>query len=224
LGKLLAERWPDYDPASLAYAVRYILPLVQIPPRGIWGQGGQATWTTVESWLGRPVATETAPDFLVPRYLAAFGPASVMDMQNWSGLTRLSEVFDRLRPQLRPFRNDAGVELFDLPEAPRPDPETPAPPRFFPEYDNLFLGHADRTRIVPPGRGSRYVAGYAFTVDGVFRGVWKFRRTNDVTTLLIDSFDPLSPAEEASLLDEAHGLVAFAEPDTAHDIQFTKIS
>ncbi|MDQ3695922.1 MAG: winged helix DNA-binding domain-containing protein [Chloroflexota bacterium] len=224
LGKLLAERWPEYDPASLAYAVRYILPLVQIPPRGIWGQGGQATWATVETWLGRPVATATAPDALVPRYLAAFGPASVMDMQNWSGLTRLSEIFDRLRPRLRAFHDEAGVELFDLPEAPRPDPETPAPPRFFPEYDNLFLGHADRARIVPPGRGSRHVAGYAFTVDGFFRGVWKFQRTKATTTLLIDPFDPLSPAEEAALLDEARGLLAFATPETAHAILFTRIS
>lgn len=224
LAKLLAERWPEHDPASLAYAVRYIVPLVQIPPRGIWGSGGLATWATVESWLGQPVGSGTEPDWLVPRYLAALGPASVMDMQNWSGLTKLAEVFEGWRPRLRTFRNEDGVELFDLPEAPRPDPETPAPIRFCPEYDNLLLGHADRTRLIPLDRRARYVTGSAFLVDGLFRGVWKLRRGKDVSALEIDPFVSLSPEEEAAVLEEAGGLLEFAAPGRAHDVRFTVVT
>lgn len=224
MARRLTERWPEHDPLSLAYAVRYIVPLVQIPPRGVWGKTGQATWATVEAWLGQPVRASTAPDPLVPRYLAAFGPASVMDMQNWSGLTKLTEVFERWRPRLRTFRNEDGVELFDLPEAPRPNPETPAPVRFCPEYDNLLLGHADRTRLIPLERRARYVTGNAFLVDGFFRGVWKFRRGKDRTTMEIDPFEALTPDEEVAVLAEASHLLTFAAPDQAHDIRFTTVT
>lgn len=220
LRTLLAARWPDHDPESLAYAVRYIVPLVQLPPRGVWGKGGQVTWTTVEAWLGQPVGTDRSPDWLVPRYLAAYGPASAMDMQNWSGLTKLSEIFDRMRPDLRTFLNEARVELFDLPDASRPDPGEPAPVRFLPEYDNLLLGHADRNRFVGTEQPSRYVTGNAFLVDGLFRGVWKPRRTKTATDLEIDPFDPLSPGEEEAVREEAGRMLEFLAPGKAGEIRF----
>src|SRR5947208_633573 len=113
LGKRLAQRWQDRDPVSLAYAVRYLVPMVQVPPRGLWQKSGQPTWRSLQSWLGQPVEGSDAPDRLVLRYLAAFGPASAKDIATWSWLTRVREIIDRLRPALRVCRDERGGELFD---------------------------------------------------------------------------------------------------------------
>jgi hypothetical protein len=227
LGRLLRERWPDRDATSLAYAISYLLPLVQVPPRGVWGTSGPAAWTTVEAWLGRGQPPDPSPEELLRRYLAAFGPATVADAQRWSGLTRLREVAERLRPRPRSFRDEDGRELFDLPDAPRPDPDTPAPPRFLPEYDNLLLSHADRRRVIvdrrmpplPPGNGG--VCG-AVLVDGFFRATWRIERQGGAATLLVMPFEPLSPRDRADLAEEGVGLLAFAADEaTGHDVVFT---
>ena len=229
LSKLLSKQWPDRDAASLAYAVSYQVPLVQVPPRGIWGSitQGQATWTTMEAWLGRPLDPAPSPDDVVMRYLTAFGPATVMDIRTWSVLPGLRAVTERLRPCLRTFRDERGRELFDLPDAPRPDPETPAPVRFLPEYDNLLLSHADRTRFMSeehktplfPGNGG--ALGYVL-VDGEFRGTWKIvRQRGDRATLTVEPFTALSRQETDALAEEGARLLAFAATDAAaRDIQF----
>ncbi len=226
LGAALAQQWPDRDPDALAQAIRAHLALIQVTPRGVWNGSGPIAHTSAEVWLGRPLDPAPSLDDLIMRYLAAFGPASVMDAQAWSGLTRLGDVFERLRPRLCIFHDEHGVELFDLPDAPRPDPETPAPPRFLPDYDNILLGHADRTRIVANARQQGL-----FTSNGVLRGSillggyvagrWDIKQDRRNATLLVTPFAPLSGQDETALAEEGARLLAFsANSAETRDVQF----
>jgi Winged helix DNA-binding domain len=223
LGRLLQEQLPDWDAVSMAYIAREQLPLVQLPPRAVWGAGGQTVLTTAEHWLGRPLATDPEPDAMFLRYLAAFGPASVRDAQAWSGLTRLRAVADRLRPRLLVFRDEAGRELFDLPDAPRPDPDTPVPVRFLGEYDTVLLAHADRSRITAEEHRRRLftangIVRSAVLVDGFVRGLWGIERRPGGASLLITPFasgGPLAEADRAALAEEGARLLDFAAPDAA---------
>ncbi|MEU9559229.1 winged helix DNA-binding domain-containing protein [Streptomyces fumanus] len=220
LREALGAQWPDADPGALSVAARCLLPLVQITPRGLWGRSGQVTLTTAEHWLGRPAAPVPAPDATVLRYLAAFGPASVRDMQTWAGLTRLRPAFERLRPRLLTFRDPAGTELFDLPDAPRPAPDTPAPPRFLPEFDNLLLSHADRTRVVPPAHRGRArqgnLAHRTLLVDGFLAGLWRL----DADALVVEAFGDLTAVQRREVTEEAERLLATMHPDGPYAIRF----
>lgn len=226
LGALLRERWPDREANALAQAIRALAPLVQVPPRGLWGVSGQTTLTTTEAWLGQPLATDTAPDALILRYLAAFGPATIADAQKWSGLTALRAPFARLRPRLLTFRDERGRELFDLPDAPRPDPATPAPARFLAEFDNVLLAHADRTRITSEEHRARFMTVNGLVlgtvlVDGFVGGLWKIARERGAATLHVTPFAPLALPARAALTEEGARLLAFAAPGEQHDIAFT---
>jgi Winged helix DNA-binding domain len=227
LGRRLVARGIGDDVEAIGNATRVHVPLVQVPPRGVWGRSGQAKYAPIESWTGRELEGRPSIEELVLRYLRAFGPASVMDMQNWSGLTKLREPFERLRPRLLAFRDEEGRELFDLPDAPRPDPGTPAPVRFLGEYDNVLLGHADRSRIIPadfPWREmlapGRWVSN--LLVDGVLRGTWWIERDGKRSaTLAIRPFGELRPAERDEVAAEAERMIAFAAPEVAvHDVRF----
>lgn len=224
LRETLSVEWPDADPFALGLAARCRLPLVQVTPRGLWGKSGQVALTTAEHWLGRPAEEAPAPETVVRRYLAAFGPASVKDMQAWAGLTRLREAFERLRPELLTFRDDKGTELFDLPDAPRPDPETPAPSRLLPEFDNLLLSHADRSRVVPPDLKGRSWQGNqahrTFLVDGFLAGLWKL----DADVLTLEPFGSLTRRQRADLVEEAERTLTTLHGDGAYDIRFGTVA
>jgi len=215
LARRLGARWPDRDAATLSYAARYLLPLVQVPPRGLWGQSGPATVAGLEAWLGRPLGRTDAPDVWVLRYLRSHGPATIADVSTWSWLTGVRDVVERVRPQLRTFRDERGRELFDVPDAPLPDPDTPAPVRFLPEYDNALLSHADRTRIVPRGRqvplppGNGAVMG-TMLVDGYLRGTWRIVRHDGSAVLMVEPDAPLAPAERLEVEQEGDALLRFA--------------
>jgi hypothetical protein len=224
LGRLLATAWPERDPISLAYAVTSLVPVVQVPPRGVWGKGGQARWTTAEAWLGHnPVETPPIAE-TVMRYLAAFGPASVADFRAWSYLRVPPDVLESLRAKLRIFRDERGRELLDVPEGGLPDPETPVPPRFVSEFDNVLVAYDDRSRIIPPEH-SRWVLTHLgasmVLVDGVIRGVWQIARADGTARLVVSLFDPLPSEDQAAVEAEGLALLRFAASDAAsHVVEF----
>ena len=217
LGQALAARWPDHPPAALAQAVRAFVPLVQVPPRAVWGRAGQSLHTSAERWLGQPSrADDAAPapssHELVTRYLAAFGPATVRDVAAWSRLTGLRAVLDRLRPSLVTFRDEQGAELFDLPSAPRPGGDVPAPVRLVAEFDNLVLSHADRSRVISAENTRRLytvngVIPGSVLIDGFVAGMWRLARSRDTATLTIELFGPAAGARRAGRRGRARARV-----------------
>ena len=212
LGKRLQERWPDADANSMGYAIRFLVPVLQPPPRGLWGKGGLAHVETIERWLGRPLDSSPSVDDLVLRYLAAFGPATAKDVQVWSWLTGIREVLERLRPRLRIFRDEKGRELFDVPHAPFPDPDTPAPVRFLPEYDNIALSHDDRTRVIDRKFTEDIWMRGSILVDGFVRGTWRIDTRRGESVLKIGLFDSLAPTDRADVEAEAELLAGFLVP------------
>ncbi len=240
LGQALAAHWPDHPPAALAQAVRAFVPLVQVPPRAVWGRAGQSVHTSAEHWLGQPGPAPETPRpgrpaalaRLVTRYLGAFGPATVRDVQAWSGLTGLKAVLEQLRPSLVTFRDEQGAELFDLPTAPRPGGDTPAPPRLVAEFDNLVLSHAERSRVISPGATSRIstvngVIPGTVLIDGFVSGMWRLERARDAATLTIELFGQEAPrgpgSERDALAAEAGRVLAFGAPGTTHHVRFAPL-
>lgn len=213
--------FPGVDPALMAYAVRTHLPLVQIPPGGTWGFTGSPAHMEASSWLEQPLADVQGNDglkLLVLRYLAAFGPATVKDIQAWSGLLRLQGVVEALKGELRIFRDEQGNELFDLPDAPLPDEHVAAPPRLLPEFDNLILSHADRRRIVADKHrpliflsAGRVRA--TFLVDGFVAGTWKVEKdaSAGMAGVVLKPFEPLADKVHAELVEEGERLMKFVE-------------
>jgi hypothetical protein len=211
LGPLLEQRWPDAPAASLAQVVTYLLPVIQIPPRGLWGKSGPAAWATLEDWAGMPVPGGAKPRELVLRYLAAFGPASISDIRVWSRLNGLREVVDGMRSELCVHTNEDGTELLDVPDGVIMDEDAPAPPRFLPEYDNVLLGHADRSRffvegIIPPGWVGNLL------VDGLFSGWWKIHKGKE-SHLEVRLLRKVGRAEIKAVRGEADRLVELAHPE-----------
>lgn len=217
LAEALASRFAGRDGPSLSHAVRALLPLVQVTPRGLWRQSGLSISTTIESWTGESIAADDAPEPMILRYLAAFGPASVADLQAWSGLTKLGDAVARLHGQLVEFRDEDGRVLYDLPEAPRPGEDVAAPPRFLPDYDNVMLGHADRSRIVHDDHRGHFIKENgmipAFLIDGFAAGSWRIDRERRRATLRITPLKRLAAKDRRALTGEAEALLAFQEPD-----------
>lgn len=227
LRQRLGERWPDRDAEALAMAITYLIPVVQVPPRGLWGRSGQATWTSADGWLARPLDGPARPEPVIRRYLGAFGPATVADVQVWSGLTGIREVLDGIRLGLRTFADEQGRELFDIPGAPLPDRDAPAPPRFLPVFDNAYLSHADRSRIVNDRVRRRLVTDGPsrgpVLLDGFIEASWRLTEERDRVALLVEPFRRLTGEEADALVDEAGSLVRVLAPEaSSHDVRLSR--
>ncbi|MFP5116381.1 winged helix DNA-binding domain-containing protein [Bacillaceae bacterium C204] len=226
LGKLLGKQWPNVESAALAAVVRTLVPLVQMPPRGIWGKSGQAIHTSAEAWIGRLPFSKLTTEDIILRYLSAFGPATIQDIQVWSGLTRLKEKIRQLLPQLIIFHNDQGNELLDIPSAPRPDQNVPSPPRFLGGFDNILLSYADRKRIIDESYRNivftkNGIIRPTILIDGFVSGLWKVQKEKGTVKLIIELFNKLPDEEHNALTEEGTRLLDFiAGQESSREILF----
>ncbi len=212
LGRLLAERFPDRHARRLAEAAELLVPMAHSPVTGAWGKwrNRSVTVALADEWIGVPMETEPHAQTLILRYLAAFGPATVADMQAWAGVTKLAEVVDEMRSSLRVFTDDQHRVLFDLPDAPLADPGLPMPVRFLPAFDNALLGHKDRRRIISEEDRQRIAKEASlgvpmYLVDGFVHGRWAL----EDSTIRVTPWHPLSAADESALRAEAERLLGF---------------
>ncbi|MEV6906666.1 winged helix DNA-binding domain-containing protein [Amycolatopsis sp. NPDC051071] len=225
LGAELMKHWEGAGRSALVHVARAMVPLVQIPPRGVWGKSGQPTFQTIEDWLGAEPDATPSPDRMFRRYLAAFGPATVQDVQAWAGITKLGEVAERLRPELRTFRDENGRELFDLEDAPRPDPDTPAPARLLGPFDQTVLSYADRTRVISDEYRKVVITQNGLVkgtilIDGSVKGFWDIKVMKKAATLSITPFERVPKRDLDALESSAHRLLAWAHPKAeTHSVQ-----
>lgn len=216
LGRLLKTRFPTAEPLALSVLLQMSETLVQVPPTRIWRNGSAPRLVRVENWLpGRkPCLSRTD---LVRRYLAAYGPASINDMQIWCRLTRLGTQFKALEKELVTFEDSLGRVLYDLPDAPRPSADTPAPVRFLPLYDNVYLGYDNRRRMLmddDTGRVNLF-SGFrpAVLIDGVIAAGWAVSRRQEMARLEIEPYRKLGKGEVREIEREGDDFLRFMEED-----------
>jgi hypothetical protein len=189
------------------YGVGLWLDLVRVPPFGTWEQPRADLYGLASDWLGEPpgISEEQGTEHLVMRYLAAFGPASRADIASFTGIPvrALDPPLDRIR--LRRFLDQGGAELLDVPRAPLPDADTPAPVRFLPAWDATLLVHARRTQILPERYRPRVFNAktphsiHTFLVDGQVAGSWRV----DGGRIVLDPFARLTADMRRAVLEEA---------------------
>jgi hypothetical protein len=217
----LAEQFPDAEIRALGYAVRMQLPLLMVPTGDRWSFPSDSQFRLAGDELGAG-----DPGALVRRHLGAFGPASVADIQTWSGLKGLKDVVAGMEDELVAFKHGRRT-LYDLPDAPRPGEDVPAPPRLLPEFDSLMLAHQDRTRVITDERRKalatknlRVLA--TFLVDGVVAGSWAVKTSRGTATLTLSAFAPLAKRDKDALAAEAEALLAFTHDDLTPRVEFTR--
>ncbi|MEU8224397.1 winged helix DNA-binding domain-containing protein [Kribbella sp. NPDC048915] len=212
----LQEQFPDVNERALGFCTRMLVPLVVYPTDVRWSWTANAPFTPAEQWIGKKLHRRNELKELVTRYLAAFGPATPQDFQTWSGLQKAKPVFDEL--DLETFTDEDGKPLYDVPDAPRPDADTPAPVRFLPEFDNVLLSHAKRQRIIadehkPAVFTKNLRVKATYTVDGRVAGLWTAAKKRAVATLTLTPFGRTTKKSLAELEREGDGLLRFLEPD-----------
>ncbi|MFI6977186.1 winged helix DNA-binding domain-containing protein [Embleya sp. NPDC050154] len=221
--RALAETWPKTEPRALGeMVISALVPMAQLPPRGVWRTRAGVRHLPLATWLGREV-DPPAPDgsdpvgrALVRRYLAAFGPAASADLRAWCGLAGLPAAIAAVREELVSFRDERGRELLDLADAPRPDPDTPAPVRFLPAFDNAILGYHDRTRIIDyEHRGLSVAGARVVLVDGRVAATW----TVETGTVVVTPLRPFSRADRTAITEQGQELAGFLSDNDSHRIR-----
>lgn len=230
LTRAVADRWPGVPPRALGeMLIAGLVPMVQLPPRGLWRTKGGVRNLPLAAWLGRqpdldpsspnassPDGSDPVGQALLRRYLAAFGPAATADLRAWSGLAGLPAAVAAARPELVSFRDERGRELLDLPDAPRPDPDTPAPVRFLPAFDNAILGYQDRGRIIDDAHRGLSVAGERVVlVDGRVAAKW----TVEEGTVVATPLRRFSRTERADVAEEGRAVAAFLSDRTSERVR-----
>ncbi|MFI6929427.1 winged helix DNA-binding domain-containing protein [Streptomyces sp. NPDC050287] len=220
LARALADRWPAPGPRALGeMLVAALVPMVQLPPRGLWRTRAGVRNALLSSWLGReidpppPDGSDPVGKALVRRYLAAFGPAASADLRAWCGLAGLPAAVAAVREELVAFRDERGRELLDLPDAPRPDPDIPAPVRFLPAFDNAILGYRDRSRIIDDAhRGLSVTGARVVLVDGRVAATWNAK----ADTVTITPLRRFSHAERTAVTEQGAALARFLTDGSDH--------
>jgi Winged helix DNA-binding domain len=222
LRPLLVEAFPGVNERALGYATRLHLPLIVVPSDDRWSFPSDAPFAPSRAKLAG-----ADPEALVRRHLGAFGPATAADIQTWSGVRGIGDVIARMKDELEVFKHGRRT-VFDLPDAPRPGEDLPAPPRLLPEFDSLLLAHKDRTRVVADERRKSLVTGNlriraTFLVDGFVAGTWTMGRRRDTATLTLTPFEKLPRAVETELAAEGEALLRFVEEDAAKQrVEFSR--
>jgi hypothetical protein len=189
------------------------LDLVRVPPSGTWEKRRADLYGLAEQWLprDREYTEDEGLELLLRRYLGGFGPAPLTDFKNWAGVTvtRVKDVVARM--DLHRFRDENGKELLDLPGAPLPDEETPAPVRFIPVFEPMLLANTRRAGIVPPQYRLKLMNIHlphppgAVLVDGSVRGTWRF----DGDRVVTEVFEKIGKTAERELATETDRLTEF---------------
>ncbi|MCP2257134.1 Winged helix DNA-binding domain-containing protein [Streptoalloteichus tenebrarius] len=222
LVRMLAARFPTSTPRALGeMLIPALIPVAQMPPRGLWRAKGGVRNILLSSWLGREVepageGADPVGQELVRRYLAALGPASVADLRAWCGLAGLPAAVGAIHDELVTFRDENGRELIDLPDAPRPAPDTPAPVRFLPAFDNAILGYQDRGRIIDDVHRGLSVAGArVILVDGRVAATWNV----DAGTVVVTPLRPFPRAERTDVAEQGRELAMFLSDHETDRVQ-----
>ena len=209
----LSERFPQFEHRALGYAVRMQLPLLMVPSDDDrWAFPPDSCFALAEQWIDGELG-DADLQALVRRHLAAFGPASAADVQTWSGLKGLKDVVGAMADELVEFKSGRRT-LYDLPDAPRPDEDAPAPPRLLPEFDSLLLAHQDRTRVITDERRKALATKNlrvqaTFLVDGFVAGSWAVERKRGRATLTLSAFERLPKADQGRARRRGRGTAAF---------------
>lgn len=200
----------------MGYVVRMHLALAMVPTEDRWAFSSDSAFTPSEDWLGTQLA-EPDPPALVRSYLRAFGPAGAADLQTWSGLKGAKDVLEGMDDELVEFRAGRRT-VFDLPDAPRPDGDVPAPPRLLPEFDTLVLAYKDRTRLVADEHRKALVTKNlripaTFLVHGMVAGTWTLAGKKGPSGVELAPFGRLAKADRRALEQEGDALAAFVTED-----------